>query len=129
MALDGQQKRQFQQRLSQWYRRYGRDLPWRRTRNLDRETFRLQERLGVPPHAIERLCHAVFAVGHQVSGIVQSPQRLAYGVRSHMREVQALQLAGGQPPRDCTLREHAQVSLTQPHAHSGSGSLVVTPQR
>ena len=31
MALDGQQKRQFQQRLSQWYRRYGRDLPWRRT--------------------------------------------------------------------------------------------------
>src|SRR4029450_7371291 len=24
-------KRQFQQRLSQWYRRYGRDLPWRRT--------------------------------------------------------------------------------------------------
>ena len=31
VALDGQQKRQFQQRLSQWYRRYGRDLPWRRT--------------------------------------------------------------------------------------------------
>ena len=31
MALDGQQKRQFQQRLSQWYRRHGRDLPWRRT--------------------------------------------------------------------------------------------------
>ena len=31
MALDGQQKRQFQQRLSRWYRRYGRDLPWRRT--------------------------------------------------------------------------------------------------
>ena len=30
MALDGQQKRQFQQHLSQWYRRYGRDLPWRR---------------------------------------------------------------------------------------------------
>ena len=24
-------KRQFQQRLSQWYRRSGRDLPWRRT--------------------------------------------------------------------------------------------------
>jgi len=24
-------KRQFQQRLRQWYRRYGRDLPWRRT--------------------------------------------------------------------------------------------------
>src|SRR4029450_1612250 len=24
-------KRQFQQRLSQWYRRHGRDLPWRRT--------------------------------------------------------------------------------------------------
>jgi A/G-specific adenine glycosylase len=31
VALDGQHKRQFQQRLSQWYRRYGRDLPWRRT--------------------------------------------------------------------------------------------------
>ena len=31
VALDGQQKRQFQQHLSQWYRRYGRDLPWRRT--------------------------------------------------------------------------------------------------
>jgi len=31
VALDGQQKRQFQQRLRQWYRRYGRDLPWRRT--------------------------------------------------------------------------------------------------
>jgi len=31
VALDGQQKRQFQQRLSQWYRRHGRDLPWRRT--------------------------------------------------------------------------------------------------
>jgi A/G-specific adenine glycosylase len=31
VALDGQQKRHFQQRLSQWYRRYGRDLPWRRT--------------------------------------------------------------------------------------------------
>jgi A/G-specific adenine glycosylase len=31
VALDGQQKRQFQQRLSQWYHRYGRDLPWRRT--------------------------------------------------------------------------------------------------
>lgn len=31
MALDAQQKRQFQQRLMQWYRRHGRDLPWRRT--------------------------------------------------------------------------------------------------
>lgn len=31
MALDRQQKHQFQQRLRQWYRRYGRDLPWRRT--------------------------------------------------------------------------------------------------
>lgn len=31
MALDVQQKRQFQQRLMQWYRRHGRDLPWRRT--------------------------------------------------------------------------------------------------
>lgn len=31
MALDTQQKRQFQRRLRQWYFRYGRDLPWRRT--------------------------------------------------------------------------------------------------
>jgi len=31
VALDTQQKHQFQQRLSQWYRRSGRDLPWRRT--------------------------------------------------------------------------------------------------
>ena len=31
MALDRQQKQQFQQRLSQWYHRHGRDLPWRRT--------------------------------------------------------------------------------------------------
>lgn len=31
MALTGQQKRQFQQRLMHWYRRHGRDLPWRRT--------------------------------------------------------------------------------------------------
>src|SRR5919108_1379359 len=31
MALNPQQKRQFQQRIRQWYFRYGRDLPWRRT--------------------------------------------------------------------------------------------------
>lgn len=31
MARDQQHKRLFQQRLSQWYHRYGRDLPWRRT--------------------------------------------------------------------------------------------------
>jgi A/G-specific adenine glycosylase len=31
VALDTQQKRQFQHRLRQWYYRYGRDLPWRRT--------------------------------------------------------------------------------------------------
>jgi A/G-specific adenine glycosylase len=31
MALDAQQKRQFQRRLRQWYFRCGRDLPWRRT--------------------------------------------------------------------------------------------------
>jgi A/G-specific adenine glycosylase len=31
MALNPQQKRQFQRRLHQWYFRYGRDLPWRRT--------------------------------------------------------------------------------------------------
>ena len=31
MALDAQHKRQFQHRLQQWYGRYGRDLPWRRT--------------------------------------------------------------------------------------------------
>jgi A/G-specific adenine glycosylase len=31
VALDGQQKRQFQQRLHHWYRYHGRDLPWRRT--------------------------------------------------------------------------------------------------
>lgn len=31
MALDTQQKHQFQQRLCHWYRHYGRDLPWRRT--------------------------------------------------------------------------------------------------
>jgi A/G-specific adenine glycosylase len=31
MALDPQHKRQFQQRLQQWYYRQGRDLPWRRT--------------------------------------------------------------------------------------------------
>lgn len=31
MALEVQQKRQFQRRLRQWYFRYGRDLPWRRT--------------------------------------------------------------------------------------------------
>jgi A/G-specific adenine glycosylase len=31
VALDVQQKRQFQRRLRQWYFRSGRDLPWRRT--------------------------------------------------------------------------------------------------
>ncbi len=31
MPLDRQQKRQFQRRLSHWYQRYGRDLPWRRS--------------------------------------------------------------------------------------------------
>ena len=31
MPLDRQQKHQFQHRLSSWYYRYGRDLPWRRT--------------------------------------------------------------------------------------------------
>ncbi|MGE3537230.1 MAG: A/G-specific adenine glycosylase [Candidatus Tectimicrobiota bacterium] len=31
MTLARQPKQQFQQRLSQWYHRYGRDLPWRRT--------------------------------------------------------------------------------------------------
>lgn len=31
MAVDGARKRQFQQQLSQWYHRQGRDLPWRRT--------------------------------------------------------------------------------------------------
>ena len=31
MPLDRQQKHQFQYRLSTWYYRYGRDLPWRRT--------------------------------------------------------------------------------------------------
>jgi A/G-specific adenine glycosylase len=31
MSLNPQQKRRFQRRLRQWYFRYGRDLPWRRT--------------------------------------------------------------------------------------------------
>lgn len=31
VAIDQHQKRQFQRRLRQWYYRYGRDLPWRRT--------------------------------------------------------------------------------------------------
>lgn len=31
VAANSQQKRQFQRRLRQWYYRYGRDLPWRRT--------------------------------------------------------------------------------------------------
>jgi A/G-specific adenine glycosylase len=31
MPINPQKKRQFQQRLRQWYFRYGRDLPWRRT--------------------------------------------------------------------------------------------------
>jgi A/G-specific adenine glycosylase len=32
-ALDAKHVRQFQQRLLRWYRRHGRDLPWRRTRD------------------------------------------------------------------------------------------------
>jgi A/G-specific adenine glycosylase len=31
MAVNSHQKAQFQRRLRQWYYRYGRDLPWRRT--------------------------------------------------------------------------------------------------
>jgi A/G-specific adenine glycosylase len=31
VAINQRQKRQFQRRLRQWYYRYGRDLPWRRT--------------------------------------------------------------------------------------------------
>jgi A/G-specific adenine glycosylase len=31
--LDPEQVRQFQRRLLRWYGRYGRDLPWRRTRD------------------------------------------------------------------------------------------------